>query len=414
MMSQNRLDQRIGILGGGQLGCMLADAAISLGLHPAIYAESSSPAAALFAEQVSLGEMRDTARLREFLTNQDVVVFENEFLDCTLLEEAARGSHVRFAPGLSAIRRLQDKLSQKKLLEELGLPSAPFTEILPGQEARAAVDAAYGRFGGQVVFKWSRMGYDGKGVCLARDTAEGRLEAERFCRESLDRRVPVYAERKIAFRRELAIIACRDGHDGALSCYPLVISEQERGICRRVLGPATALGVSPGLEAEAVAAARRLGEAVRLEGAFALELFETEDGRLSINEIAPRVHNSGHYSQDACRASQFENHWRAVLGLGLRAPDPAPAFGMLNLLGPERVAVALPRRREELPFAPAPAPLKLHWYAKAEIRPWRKVGHVNAVADDPNRLPELERSLQNYHSAWAQSLPRLPSQRSPS
>ena len=279
-----------------------------------------------------------------------------------------------------------------------------------------AVESAYSRFGGQVVFKWSRMGYDGKGVCLAEDSPQGRIQAVEFCKSSLKRGVPVYAERKIPFKRELAIIGCR-GHRGDFATYPLVLSEQQHGICRQVLGPATQLGASPALESQAREAARKIAESMKLEGSFALELFETSEGSLSINEIAPRVHNSGHYTQDACPASQFENHWRGVLGLPLGETRAAAAFGMLNLLGPEGVVLSLPRRRTQLPFPPVPAPLVLHWYAKAEVRPWRKVGHLNAALNASHGpgaagLPDFA----TYQTSWANQLALLQTQalRSPS
>jgi 5-(carboxyamino)imidazole ribonucleotide synthase len=415
-MGANEQIKNVGILGGGQLGCMLADAALALGLEPRIYAEASSPAASIFADRTVTGSMSDESALRDFFSQVRVVAFENEFLDCDLLERAARGLSLRFSPSLDSIRRLQDKLEQKKLLVELGLPTADYDAILPdqrGTRARDAIDRAYQRFEGQVVFKWSRMGYDGKGVCLAREGATGRAEALAFCEPSLERGVAVYAERKIAFRRELAIIACRS-ITGEFKAYPLVTSRQERGICKLVLGPATQLGAPAALESQAREAARRLAESMKLEGSFALELFETPEGKLAINEIAPRVHNSGHYSQDACPASQFENHWRALLGMPFGETRASGGFGMLNLLGPEGIALRLPQRRTELPFPPVPEPIRLHWYAKAEVRPWRKVGHLNAVCADASELKELEAKLDKYQQSWVDRLHELQDHRSPS
>jgi 5-(carboxyamino)imidazole ribonucleotide synthase len=396
-----------GILGGGQLGCMLADAALALGLELKIYAEAGSPAGALFPGRVTIGSLKDEKTLRSFFTPLSVVVFENEFLDCDLLERAARGLALRFAPGLPAIRELQDKLRQKEIFSELKLPSAEFLPIHPQEDAAAAVEKAYKQLQGNVVFKWSRMGYDGKGVCLSDDSPAGRQEALAFCQVSLARGVPVYAERKIAFRQELAIIGCRQVTPARFTAYPLVLSEQVNGICKRVLGPATALGVHPKLQTQAVEAARKLAQGMNLEGAFAIELFVTDQGELSINEIAPRVHNSGHYTQDACETSQFENHWRAVLGMELGATSTTAAFGMLNLLGPEDVSVSLPQSRTDLPFAAPPAPLKLHWYAKSQVRPWRKVGHVNGTLLDPGRIESLQEEFSRYETLWATQLSEI-------
>jgi 5-(carboxyamino)imidazole ribonucleotide synthase len=258
------------------------------------------------------------------------------------------------------------------------------------------------------------MGYDGKGVCLPSDTDSGRREAREFCAAARRLGVAVYAERKVDYRRELAIIACAarapDGGaaaEAAFIAYPLVASEQQKGVCRKVLGPARALGVDPSLERQACSAARRLAFELKLEGAFALELFETRDGRLLVNEIAPRVHNSGHYSQDGCRVSQFENHWRAIQGQPL-PPEPSPAFGMLNLLGPPGLSLELPADGlKGSPFrAPAP-PVHLHWYAKRSIRPGRKLGHLNAVGSSPGDLDQLSESLERAHSDWIQDLRRV-------
>lgn len=412
MSRPNEQPQLVGILGGGQLGCMLADAALALGLEPRIFAEASSPAAHLFADRTLTGAVSDASALRAFFEKVRVVAFENEFLDCDHLARVAQGLPLRFSPGLDAIRRLQDKLEQKNILAELKLPTAEFIAIQPGEDASAAVQNAFERFDGQVVFKWSRMGYDGKGVCLAKDTPSGRTQALAFCEQSLDRGVAVYAERKIAFRRELAIVGCRSV-GGEFDAYPLVLSRQEHGICKLVLGPATALGAPAALEAQARAAAQKLAESMKLEGSFALELFETPEGELAINEIAPRVHNSGHYTQDACATSQFENHWRALMGLPLGDTRTSACFGMLNLLGPEGVALKLPERRTELPFPPAPETLKLHWYAKSEVRPWRKVGHLNTTEGEAAAVSRLEERLEQYHSSWIDRLKELQHKRSP-
>lgn len=409
----------VGILGGGQLGCMLADAALALGLSPFILAPLDSPAAAIFPDRLipwaASNAPEDDRALADLFARAKDIAFENEFLDCDQLERVAsravpeRG--VRFHPPLRAIRELQDKLRQKEILVDLGIPTAPFRRIEPGADTGMAVEGALAAYEGNAVFKWSRLGYDGKGVRLASDTPEGRDAATAFCRESLARDVPAYAEQKVDFRRELAIIACRS-EAGEFDAYPLVVSEQENGICKRVLGPATALGVPARIEREARTHAQRLAEAMGLTGVFALELFETVEGELLVNEIAPRVHNSGHYTQDACRTSQFENHWRAILGpaLGLCMGNTVPigAFGMLNLLGPDSLDIEMPRSRSALPFASPGAPLRLHWYGKASVRPRRKVGHVNGVAPSAGHLPVIERELARYEAIWRASLKELP------
>ena len=201
----------------------------------------------------------------------------------------------------------------------------------------ARVDAD---LGSRFVVKWARTGYDGKGVFIADapQPLSTRLDdSTRFCKATTDRGGTVFAEPYVPFRRELALVACR-GLDGAFSTYPLVIIEQPKGICRWVKGPATALGVDARLEREAVAYAQRVAQTFDLRGTFAIELFELETGELWVKiETSPRVHNSGHFSQDAAVTSQFENHWRALLGLPLGDVGTQSAFAMLNLLGPDNM-----------------------------------------------------------------------------
>ena len=167
-----------------------------------------------------------------------------------------------------------------------------------------------------------------------KDLATQLPQIMEFCGHAIDRGLSLFAESLVPFKQELAIIGCRS-ITGEFMSYPLVLSEQRNGICWDVTGPATALGVDPSLAAQAAVFARAVAEAAQIVGCFALEFFETADGKLWVNEMAPRVHNSGHYTQDACATSQFENHWRAVLGLPLGAADARPAFVMGNLLGPE-------------------------------------------------------------------------------
>jgi 5-(carboxyamino)imidazole ribonucleotide synthase len=403
--------QRVGILGGGQLGCLLAEAALKLGLEPMIFAEATSPAAFLYPGRHQKGVLTDEAALRTFFKTAPLVTFENEFVDTALLARAASDLNIRFEPSLDAIREVQDKLRQKEILVEAGLPTAPFMALSWGTEPeiKRFVTQAFTRFPNGAVFKWSRLGYDGKGVCLAKNTEQGRSLAEDFCKASLARGTPVYAEERIAFRRELAIVACRST-TGEFAAFPLVISEQRDGICRRVSGPAVAQGVSEALETLARDHARRVGERLGLTGSYALELFETEkedERRLLINELAPRVHNTGHYTQDACPSSQFENHWRAITGLPLGRTHVRGGFAMLNLLGPPGLSVEVSQNPELLPFSGPRTPLQLHWYSKTGIRPGRKLGHVNGVVSSADQLPALLKLLDSYQADWTESLQRI-------
>jgi 5-(carboxyamino)imidazole ribonucleotide synthase len=225
-----------------------------------------------------------------------------------------------------------------------------------------------------------------------------------FVESAWSRGIPVYAEGKVDFIRELAIIGCVSMSGDSIT-YPLVISEQENGICKEVVGPAIHLGVAPHFQDQAREAARKIAQDVGLVGSFGIEFFESRSGELLVNEIAPRVHNTGHYSQNAYPVSQFENHWRALLGLPLFDPleNPAvsaPYFAMLNLLGPQGVS----RQASQSPLPIAGPHSQLHWYGKKDIRPGRKLGHFNGTADSPDALSSLLSELRDRESAWIEKL----------
>jgi 5-(carboxyamino)imidazole ribonucleotide synthase len=386
----------VGILGGGQLARMLAEAAHRLGISVTVFtARADDPAAQVTTRHI-LGSMSDRQALQQFLASVDVVVFESEFFDTALLADAAHDRNVRFAPSLDAIRQLQDKLTQKELLDRLGIATA--THLIPRKDESIDdfVSRALDALGGAAVLKWARLGYDGKGVLIVDGSDASRMEARAFASAANEKNVPLFAERRIDFVRELAVVATRSTR-GEFIAYPLVISEQQRSICKLVTGPATALGVSAELEHQAHDAARALAGALDYTGTFAIEFFETREGALLVNEIAPRVHNSGHYTQDACATSQFENHWRAVLGMPLGNVQPRHGFAMLNLLGPEGIE----RANDDVQ---PPFPSKrghVHWYGKSRIVPWRKLGHVNGCTDAVSQLDGLVAELREIERAWS-------------
>jgi 5-(carboxyamino)imidazole ribonucleotide synthase len=395
--------RNVGILGGGQLARMLAESAHRLGLTPVPLAETADSPAALLCPRAVVGTLGDEAALKRFFSETDVVIFENEFIDTDLLQRAAlaAGGRARFSPSLATLNQLRDKLGQKELLRGLAIPSAPF-HAYPGGDLATWIGERAAAFGGRCVLKWGRMGYDGKGVFFLRDPKADLPAAEKFCRWATDRSLTLFAEQAVEFRRELALVACRSTTSEFLA-YPLVISEQRDGICLDVTGPATAFGVSPEIERRAQEHARRIAEAARLEGCFALEFFERPDGDLWVNEMAPRVHNSGHYTQEACTTSQFENHLRATLGLPLGKPTPRAAFVMGNLLGPAGV---------ELDSASAPLPvpgpeLQLHWYGKRDIRGGRKLGHLNGIAASRDALGPVVAAMRENRASWERSLREL-------
>jgi 5-(carboxyamino)imidazole ribonucleotide synthase len=388
---------RIGILGGGQLARMLAEQAYRLGLSVVVYAEERDSPAAQVCRDARFGALNDRDALAAFFRNVDVVAFENEFVDTSLLRECAAEARVTFVPSLETIATLQDKLNQKRILTDANVPTARYIVVEPGEGDAAFIERAFAMSPRGVVFKWSRMGYDGHGVFIAR-TPDPSLES--FFERGRARGGEIYAEEAVDFVRELAMVmtVSRDGADSI--AYPLVVSRQERGICREVRGPARLFGVAAQLEDAARDACARVAAATNLGGTFALEFFETAGGALLVNEIAPRVHNTGHYSQNACSASQFENHIRAVAALPLAAIHSAPAFAMYNILGPDAMD-----RAAEGTAPPLPGPgTHVHWYGKSRIKPWRKLGHVNAVAGSAAEIEERIEEMHAIELAWSDSI----------
>lgn len=401
----------VGILGGGQLARMLAESALRLGLKPIVYTDDVDGPASEICVDVAPGKISDAPSLKAFVSRVPLVAFENEFVDCKQLRASTSTPDSKFFPNLKAIEVLQDKLEQKKLLKKLGIATSPFIELVSNKGASDEIKRGLTSLAGDIVLKWSRQGYDGKGVKVVHaDRPQDLASAIPFVESAWTRGIPVYAEKKVDFVRELAVIGCA-GRAGSASAqaefvtYPLVISEQENGICKEVVGPAIHLGVARELQDQARDAAQKLAKEVGLIGSFGVEFFESRSGELLVNEIAPRVHNTGHYSQNAFPVSQFENHWRAILGLPLFDPlaNPqasAPFFAMLNLLGPDGVS----RTSASSPLPIAGAHSQLHWYGKKEIRPGRKLGHINGVADSAESLAQLLKELKECESDWIRAL----------
>lgn len=378
---------RLGILGAGQLAQMLARSARKLGYEPWCVADSpKSPAAASGFK---------TASLAEVLNHCDTLLFENEFVDIPHLRSLAQSRPIRFIPDLEVIEEFQDKAKQKSLLTRLKIPTAPYA-LLPRDLPVGSPSIQDG------VLKWARNGYDGKGVRVLRSPDDlHSADTTEFLKQGWSRGGEVYIEQRADFKRELAMVAVHV--PGApLFHYPLVVSEQRDGICRKVLGPARDLGVAPALEQQVSTWATQLASDRGLVGAFALELFELRDGTLWVNEVAPRVHNSGHYTQDACDIDQFEAHCRAALGLPLpRLPSCEPAFGMINLLGPSGLNLSFN------PGAPKPSTpdVRVHWYEKESVTPRRKLGHLNLASSAG--IADLDRKLETENLRWENNLRSL-------
>ncbi|MFP4560435.1 MAG: 5-(carboxyamino)imidazole ribonucleotide synthase [Thiohalorhabdus sp.] len=352
---------RIGILGGGQLGRMLALAGHPLDLETTVLDPGEAPCGAAVAGHIR-GDFDDSGALGRLADWADVVTYEFEQVPEAAPAELAGRVPVHPAPQALATGR--DRLNEKILFRELGIPTARFAAV----DSRADLEAAVADLGLPAVLKTRTLGYDGKGQAVLRE--DGDVDA---AWDGIGG-VPLILEEVVAFQREVSLIAVRGG-DGGQRFYPLSENHHEQGILR-------ASRPRPGdpREAEAMDYAARLLERLDYVGTVALELFDDGD-RLLANEMAPRVHNSGHWTIEGAETSQFENHLRAVCGLPLGATDPVGHSAMLNLIG------ALPERADVLAVPGA----HLHFYGK-DPRPGRKVGHITVRADSAAELEErLER-----------------------
>ena len=360
---------RVGVLGGGQLGRMLALEGIPLGNRFTFLEPAAHPPAAAVGTVIS-APYDDLAALDRLADAVDVVTYEFENVPAASAHLLAE--RVPVFPPPASLDATQDRLAEKRLFEELEIPVAPYRALDRPAELGDALDAV----GLPTVIKTRRFGYDGKGQAVVRTVAEAERAAAALG-------PGLIAESYVPFERELSVIGVRGG-DGSRVCYPLTENHHRGGILRASFAPAT--GVAQALQEAAEELAARVMERLAYVGVLAIELFES-NGRLVANEIAPRVHNSGHWTLDGTQASQFENHVRAVTELPLAAPRVRAPTAMLNIIG-------------EMPDVTAVAALPgvhLHLYDK-DPRPRRKLGHVNVVGatrDMPAaKTDQLDRLLQ--------------------
>ncbi len=383
---------RIGVIGGGQLAWMMAAAVQKLGLSLRIQTPQVSDPAVAIAQAHLIAPIQDSQATATLAQSCDVITFENEFVDLAQLQVLAdRG--VRFAPSLQALAPLLDKADQRQCLADLNLP-VPGFRVLADATWDGTTDALnpLNPFGYPVVLKARRLGYDGQGTYILKSPIE---LADLLQSQGLD---PFLLEEFVPFDRELAIMAAR-GMDGAIELYPVVETEQQDQVCRWVLAPAE---IPPIVQTEIETIAHRILEGLDIVGIIGIELFYCANGTVLINEIAPRTHNSGHYSLDASETSQFEQQLRAVSGRPLGASQLRyPGALMVNLLGFESATDDyLDRRRQLTNLANA----HVHWYGKSESRPGRKLGHVTVCLmeeDADRRRSEAMEVLGKIDEIWA-------------
>jgi 5-(carboxyamino)imidazole ribonucleotide synthase len=361
----------LAIIGGGQLARMMAQAAVGLGLPLRLLAESSGGSAAQVVPGAVVGDYRDLETLRSATEGCAVVTFDHEHVPPPHLETLAAEGHA-CRPGPAALVHAQDKGVMRARLDALGVPSPrhALVEDVAGVESFAA---AVGGF--PVVLKTTRGGYDGKGVWVVDAASEG-AHAFRAAEAAGAR---VLAEEKVDFRRELSALVARSP-SGQVAAYPVVESVQRDGVCWEVTAPAPDLSEELALEGQRIA--MTLAAELDVTGILAVELFETADGRILVNELAMRPHNTGHWSIDGAVTGQFENHLRAVMDLPLGSPQPRQRWAvMVNILGGDHGALS-ENLYSGFPHVLARDPLlKVHLYGK-DVKPGRKVGHVTAYGDD--------------------------------
>ncbi len=376
--------RRVGLLGGGQLGRMTIEAARRYPSYFAVLTPDYPSPAADLADEVVVGDLADREAVLDLASRVDVVSYEIEHVNVDALKELeSRGFPV--LPGAGVLELIQDKGLQKRLWDSAGLAQASWVDLpdnlalLPARERAVLLESRAARIGGfPAVQKLRRGGYDGRGVRVLSGPLDEPLSG------------PSFLEEKVDFSRELAVVLARSP-DGAVAEYPCaeMVFDPQANLCDSVLAPARVTG-SVLAEAARLAAScvRTLDEAARkavpkgagASGVFALEMFLGPEDRVLVNEAAPRPHNSGHFTQEACSVSQFDQYYRVLAGLSLGSPKLLRPAMMMNILGAPG-ASGRPEY-EGLSEALAVPGVSVHIYGKREVRPFRKMGHLTAIADN--------------------------------
>jgi len=366
------------MVGGGQLARMTAAAAVGLGATFRVLAESPTESAALVVHDVAVGSHLSLRTISSFAAKCDVITFDHEHVPGAVLA-ALESEGILVRPGSAALRYTQDKLAMRERLSALGVPCPRFAPISLADDVERFAGGSW-----PVVLKAVSGGYDGKGVWVCQSAAE--------VEEVIAHGVELLVEEFVPFRRELAALVARSpSRQGA--AYPVVQTVQVDGICREVIAPAP--GLDPDVAMEAEAMALRIAAELGVTGLLAVELFETQAGTLLVNELAMRPHNSGHWTIEGARTSQFEQHLRAVLDLPLGSCAPLGSFTvMANLLGGTDPDV-FDRYIHVMAADPA---VKVHFYGKG-VSVGRKIGHITIVGgpgDDVEAVRDRARRAASY------------------
>ncbi|VEP11889.1 N5-carboxyaminoimidazole ribonucleotide synthase [Hyella patelloides LEGE 07179] len=379
--------KKIGVIGGGQLAWMMGSVAPNLDLELIVQTPKYNDPAVSKAQNVILGAIADSQATAKLATLCDVITFENEFIDLDALQSLVEQQGVIFRPSLDALAPLLDKYEQRSYLQSIGLPIPKFSLLEQKSDLQTPLCKKF-----PVVLKARRHGYDGQGTFIVKDAVELSAIWHKYGCPSL------LIEEFIPFTKELAIMVARN-NSGEIITYPVVETYQKQQVCHWVIAPAE---VSQAVKKQVQAIARTLVEKLQVVGIFGIELFLTSDERVLVNEIAPRTHNSGHYTLDACDISQFEMQLRTVAEIPLTPPVmKSHASVMVNLLGYETSDSDYLEKRQQIAQLPN---TYIHWYGKTDSHPGRKLGHVTVLlsAEEYSQAEEIANKIE---SLWYSSIP---------
>ncbi len=396
--------KRLGVIGGGQLAWMMAGAAKKLGIELIIQTPNANDPAVAIASSTVFAPVDDAKATATLALHCDLITFENEFVNLEALSILAEQG-ICFRPALPVLAKILDKYDQLCYLQQLGLPVPKFIALeggtlAEGKETPLASSLSLLATSHQplatfpVVLKARRHGYDGQGTFIIKDLDTLQQKLAAFSSKQQGQAL-ILLEEFVPFERELAVIAARST-SGEIVTYPIVETVQQEGVCRRVIVPAD---ISPNVATQITQIANTLLHNLQAVGVFGIELFLTPEGKVLVNEIAPRTHNSGHFTLDACEVSQFEMHLRALGGLPLGNPTlRSPGAVMVNLLGYEYSENDYQQQRQQIEQIPQ---AHVHWYGKTASRPGRKLGHVTVLLDQKNRH-QARAIAQKIESIWYQ------------
>jgi 5-(carboxyamino)imidazole ribonucleotide synthase len=360
---------KIGILGGGQLARMSLVLAVRLGFDVAILEKTGNSPAGKLTKNEFIGWVDNKKVYDKFIDSCDIFTLENEFIDFKFIE-AIENKGKKCVPSSKTISLIQDKLTQKKVFFDNHIPVAKFCEI----NSVSNYESISKLLGNKFVVKSRKMGYDGYGNALVKN----KSDFSKAIKKLKSRNSELYAESFVDFKKELAIIIVQSKNE--IVCYPVVESIQKNHICKLVIAEAD---IADKIKKEVIGIAHKCIEAIDGEGIFGIEFFLTSDNKILVNEIAPRPHNTGHYTLDACRTSQFENHIRAVMNLPLgETIMHRPKAVMLNILGKKNGSSEISNYKSIL----KQPDLHLHLYGKDESRVGRKMGHITAIGNSVDAL----------------------------